>query len=242
VVTKSNVPAGSGLGASSSLLIALSSGLNRLLGNKYSKDDLIQLGANLEAQSIRIPTGKQDYYPAAFGGINCLWFGIDHARVEPLELPPELLDQLNNRLLLTYTGEPRPSAASNWNMLKRYIERTGNTVQQMSAIKRTALAMREALLGGDLDRFARLLAEEWNNRKSLADGVTTPVVDRLVSEAERAGALASKICGAGGGGCMITFVRQGGRDAVIAALGKAGGRVLDFSLDNSGVQVRQSRA
>lgn len=241
VVTKSSVPAGSGLGASSSLLIALSAALNRILGNKYSKDDLIQLGANLEAQSIRIPTGKQDYYPAAFGGVNCLWFGIEHTRVEPLELDDGTMDQLNQRLVLSYTGASRASATSNWNMIKMYIDQVGTTVHQMQGIKATALAMREALLQGNLDAFAELLAKEWENRKLLADGVTTPPIDRLVSSAAKAGALASKVCGAGGGGCMISFVRPGTRDSVVSALENAGAEVLAFAIDTSGVRVRQSR-
>jgi D-glycero-alpha-D-manno-heptose-7-phosphate kinase len=215
--------------------------LNHLLGEKYSKDDLIQLGANLEAQSIRMPTGKQDYYAAAFGGINCIWFGIDHPKVEPLELPAATLDQLSRQLILAYTGESRTSAVSNWNILKRYIDNAGSTAQQMKGIKAAASAMRDALLKGDLKRFGELLEEDWRNHKSLADGVTTPQIERMIAEAEKSGALASKMCGTGGGGCMITLVQEGRRAEVEMALQRSGATILNYAIDMGGVRIRKSR-
>jgi D-glycero-alpha-D-manno-heptose-7-phosphate kinase len=188
-----------------------------------------------------MPTGKQDYYAAAFGGINCIWFGIDHPKVEPLELPPAILEQLSQRLILSYTGEARASATSNWSIIKKYIDNVGSAVRQMKAIKAAALAMRDVLLKGDLKTFGVLLAEDWRNHKSLADGVTTPRIERIIGEAEKAGALASKICGSGGGGCMVTLVHEGCRGQVETALRQAGAAVLDYAIDMTGVRIRKSR-
>jgi len=236
----SSVPKGSGLGGSSSLLISLSAALNELNGGHRTLEDLINLGANLEAQSLRIPTGKQDYYPPAFGGINAIWFNIDGNVLEPLTPGDETLGELEERLVLTYTAESRFSGTSNWNMMKQYIDNVGATVANLRRIKQTAVEMRQAIIERDLDRFAKLLSVEWENRKRLAQGVTTPRIDQLITEAHRRGGIASKICGAGGGGCMITFVQPGSRQDVIAALATLGAEDLPFGIARSGVKVSKN--
>jgi len=236
----SSVPKGSGLGGSSSLLISLSAALNELNGGHRTLEDLINLGANLEAQSLRIPTGKQDYYPPAFGGINAIWFNIDGNVLEPLTPGDETLGELEERLVLTYTAESRFSGTSNWNMMKQYIDNVGATVANLRRIKQTAVEMRQAIIERDLDRFAKLLSVEWENRKRLAQGVTTPRIDQLMAEAHRRGGIASKICGAGGGGCMITFVQPGSRQDVIAALATLGAEDLPFGIARSGVKVSKN--
>ncbi|GAI75381.1 unnamed protein product, partial [marine sediment metagenome] len=190
IYTRNDAPHGSGLGASSSLLIALSGGLRSLNGSNTSDMDLIRYGADLEAQTIRIPTGKQDYYSAIFGGLNAIWFDVGGDRVESLSYNDELLDELQQRLLLFFTGEARFSGATNWDMLKMYIDQDATALESMKAIKRTALAMREAFINADLDAFADLLNEEWENRKGLAEGVTTERIEELMAAAKANGALA----------------------------------------------------
>jgi len=240
VHTHSDAPRGSGLGASSSLLIALSGALRELNGCETADDDLVHYGANLEAQHLRIPTGKQDYYPALFGGLNAIWFGIDGDRVEGLGSNGSLLGALQERLLLFFTGEGHFSGTSNWNMLKMYIDDRGTTVRNMKTIKSTALEMRRAFLDGDLDWFAGLLNQEWENRKCLADGVTTPQIDALMAAGKENGALAGRICGAGGGGCMTMFCKPGAQRAVIAALEDLGAEHIPYSIDTDGLNVRVS--
>ncbi len=238
VTTRNNVPKGSGLGASSSLLISLSSALVRLTGRKLLPEKLIDYGANIEAQSIRVPTGKQDYYPPMYGGFNALWFGIEGVRRKKLKLSRSFRQALRERLVLSFTGESRFSGTSNWNMMKKYIDDSGNTVKKMKQIKQTAVQMHEALLNERLDDFGRLLDQEWANRRQLAEGVTNARIDSVMNAAQKAGVVASKICGAGGGGCMVSFVKPGRHEAVSRALSEAGASVLEYQFRESGVRVR----
>jgi D-glycero-alpha-D-manno-heptose-7-phosphate kinase len=240
VTLRSEAPRGSGLGASSALLMALSSALNEIEGLGLSKDRLIDLGANIEAQVIGIPTGKQDYFPPLFGGVCGIWFDVDGHRLERLSEGNDLISQLNERLILTFTNINRFSGVTNWAMLKRYIEQQGDTVAHMRRIKEVALAMRQSLANGDLDEFAHLLAVEWENRKALAEGVTTPEIDAMIVAAQAAGARASKLCGAGGGGCMITYAEPQDVPAVKEKLAAAGATLIPFRILPEGIRLEVS--
>jgi D-glycero-alpha-D-manno-heptose-7-phosphate kinase len=220
--------------------MALSSALNEIEGLGLSKSQMIDLGANIEAQVIDIPTGKQDYFPPLFGGICSIWFDVDGHQLERLDTDSDLIDRLNERLILTFTNINRFSGATNWAMLKRYVEKQGDTVAHLRGIKEVALAMRQSLLAGDLDAFAHLLAVEWENRKVLAEGVTTPEVDAMIAAAKARGARASKLCGAGGGGCMITYAEPQDVPAVKQALTEAGATVLPFRILAEGIQSQSS--
>jgi len=237
VETRSSAPKGSGLGASSSLLIATSGALNVLNETGLPPERLIDCGANLEAQNIRIPTGKQDYYPPLFGGVNALWFDVGENRVESLLVEERAREALERRLILTFTGISHFSGATNWDMMRNYIDGVGDTRERLAAIKRTALAMRECLLHGDLERFGAVLEEEWRNRRDLAQGVATPETDRMMAAARDAGAIASKLCGAGGGGCMITWAPEGREERVAAALETAGARRIPYRIAREGLNV-----
>lgn len=239
VVSENTAPHGSGLGASSSLLIALSGALNTLKGNPLSKTKMIDFAANIEAQEIKIPTGKQDYYAAMFGGVQAIHFGLLENTSETLLPEENLLQELEQRIILSFTGESRFSGVTNWAMMKRYIEREGDTVERMRAIKRTAEAMRRCLLEADFEGLGAVLREEWENRRGLAEGVSTPHIERLMAAAEAAGAVASKICGAGGGGAMITYVPPQKRATVEQALVEAGAQILPYHIDRQGLVVEE---
>jgi len=239
VSTNNMPPHGSGLGASSSLLIALSGALDRINGTNMDPELFVEYGANVEAQVIAIPTGKQDYLAALYGGVNAFHFGAKGWQRERLIPDEEKLREFEERIVLTFTGETHFSGTNNWNMMKRFIDDAPGSRESMRRIGRTAEKMREALKAFDPDEFGRLLEEEWESRKRLADGVTTAQIDRMVEAARGAGALASKICGAGGGGCMITFVGAGKRDAVEAALEGAGAKVMAFKIAREGLRVRE---
>ena len=240
VTMRSEAPHGSGLGSSSALLMALSSALNRIQNLGLTKDRMIDLGANIEAQVIGIPTGKQDYFPPLFGGICSIWFDVDGHRLERLDDGNNLIDRLNERLILSFTNINRFSGATNWAMLKRYIEHEGDTVVHMRRIKQVAIACRESLAAGDLDEFARLLGREWENRKVLAEDVTTPEIDAMIAAAAANGARASKLCGAGGGGCMITYAEPEDVPAVRQALAHAGATLMPFHIVPEGIRLEIS--
>ena len=240
ITLRSEAPRGSGLGASSALLMALSSALNEIGGLGIGKDRLIDLGANIEAQVIDIPTGKQDYFPPLFGGVCGIWFDVDGHHLERLDQGNAVIDRLNERLILTFTNINRFSGVTNWAMLKRYIEKEGDTVAHMRHIKEVALAMQHSLITEDLDEFARLLAVEWENRKVLAEGVTTLEVDAMIAAARAKGARASKLCGAGGGGCMITYAEPDDVPAVKEALVETGATLMPFQIVLEGISLQIS--
>jgi len=246
VTLRSEAPRGSGLGASSALLMALSSALNEIENLGLSKDRIIDLGANIEAQVIGIPTGKQDYFPPLFGGVCSIWFDVDGHRLERLDEGNDLIVRLNERLILTFTNINRFSGVTNWAILRRYIEKEGDTVAHLRRIKEVARALRQSLVASDrsaersrrsLDEFAHLLAVEWENRKALAEGVTTPEIDAMIAAAEAKGARASKLCGAGGGGCMITYAEPENVPAVREALVEAGATLMPFRIVPEGIRL-----
>jgi len=235
VTVHSQAPAGSGLGASSALLMALSHCLNRITGRGLTPKEIIDVGANIEAQAIGIPTGKQDYFPPTYGGVCSIWFDVDGWRYESLSESNRLIEAMDERLIVSYTNIPHFSSVTNWAMLKRYIEREGDTVAHMREIKAIALAMRDCLVALDLGAFPRLVDAEWKLRKGLANGVTTPQIDAMMAAARDVGALASKICGAGGGGCMITIAEPKRVPAVCKALTAAGAQVMPAHLVHDGL-------
>lgn len=239
VETENRPPKGSGLGASSSLIIAVSGALNELNGLGLDGESIIRYAADLEAQIIRIPTGKQDYYAAYYGGVNAIHWGIRENRVEPLLVGEETIATLERRLILSFTGISHFSGATNWDMVRNYIENTGSTRSALRTINTTAHEMASVLQSVDLDGFARVLDHEWQHRRSLAEGVSTPEIDAMIEATRGAGALASKICGAGGGGCMVTFVEEGAQEAVKEVLVRHGAQPIPFRISREGMQVRR---
>jgi D-glycero-alpha-D-manno-heptose-7-phosphate kinase len=240
VTTENNVKQGSGLGASSSLLMAVLSGLNALTSSDYSLERLIDLAADLEAQCIRVPTGKQDYFAAAFGGVNALWFDVGGCKREPLLLNEVEMHELEERLILSFTGAPRFSGATNWNMIRNYIEDNPGTIAGMRRIKETAMAMRACMRERNWKDLPRILDEEWRNRRTLAEGVTNETVETVMNAALNAGALANKLCGAGGGGCMISCIEPESRTAVEEAITAAGAEVLPFRFVSEGIRLENT--
>lgn len=238
--TKSAAPKGSGLGASSSLLMSMSKALGLFSGRDDSIHDIIMYGAGLEAQNLRIPTGYQDYYGACLGGINGLEFKVDGHNIRTLYPSSEFFKLLNDSMIVSFTGISHFSGTSNWNMLKRYVDQEGDTVKRMEAIEDTAHQMWDALICEDLDKVGKALDREWQNRRGLAEGVTNDRIDSMVLAAKNAGALASKICGAGGGGCMLTLSKPENKEKVIEALRFKGADILDVSIDNEGLKVLEN--
>ena len=237
--TFSSAPKGSGLGASSSLLMSMSAALGRFSGRDDGIDDIIHWGGALEAQNLRIPTGLQDYYGACLGGINGLRFGVDGASISTLHPSDEFSGQLQEAMIVSFTGVSHFSGTNNWNMLKGFIDRQGDVPERMEAIRDIAQEMWEGLLEEDLLAVAKALDAEWQQRCGLAEGVTTAAIDAMMAAARQAGALASKLCGAGGGGCMLTLAAPGRRAEVCAALRGAGAQILEVSLDKTGLSVQE---
>ena len=239
VITNNTAPIGSGIGASSSLLVALSGALDRLNGTRMDPALFVDYGANLEAQVIAIPTGKQDYLAALYGGVNAFHFTVKGWSREALVTDEEKLRVMEDRIVLSFTGESHFSGTNNWMMMKNFMENAPGVRESLTEIGQTAYQMRQALLAFDLEWVGELLDKEWQCRKRLAEGVTTPHIEQMAEGAKEAGGLASKIMGAGGGGCMMTIVKENRRQAVEAALRRTGATIMPFQIDRKGLTVTE---
>ena len=237
ITTDCAAPAGSGLGGSSALGIALASALDRYVERGLAPEALLALTRAIETQVLRIPTGEQDYHPALRGGVLALHYTVEGTRAERLAVD---LEELRRRTVLVYTGVSRSSGVSNWDMLKRHVDGDPVVSKALGGIVRATRVMRTALLAADWEAAGEALAEEWIQRRRLSDKVTTPAIDGLIAAALTAGAAAGKVCGAGGGGCLVLWVRQGKRAAVEERVRRAGGKVLDFRYVETGVGVTES--
>ncbi len=238
LTTDSLAPAGSGLGGSSALNIALCAALDRVTRTGYTAEERITLARNVEAQVIGVPTGEQDYYPATFGGVQAIHFGPEGTRREPLPLNAA---ELNKRFVLCYTGKSRQSAINNWEVMKAHLDGDRRLRRNFDQLAEIAVEMRLALLACNWKRVAELLREEWRRRRRNIPGITTPPIDRLMKIARQKGALAGKVCGAGGGGCAFFLIQPDARGPIERALAEAGARVLPFAVARTGVKVVASK-
>lgn len=232
LTTSCESPAGAGIAGSSALNVAVCAALAEWKGASYEPEALLQVAMNVEAQAINVPTGLQDYRPAMYGGVAAVELGAGGVRRVPLAVDPAELEQ---RIVLCYTGEPHFSGTNNWEITKRHIDGDRHIFDCFERIRDTASEMRDALVAGDWDGVSRAIAKEWDNRKRLAPGVTTPVIEDLIARAMNAGATAAKVCGAGGGGCLFSFGPANRRDAIREALAAGGARVLDYRIERDGL-------
>ncbi|MCU1382636.1 MAG: hypothetical protein JWL71_1333 [Acidobacteria bacterium] len=233
LTTRGESPAGAGIAGSSALTIAVCGALARWTGSPCDPEHLLQVAMNVECQTIRVPTGVQDYRPALFGGIAAIELGVTGVSRAAIAVDPRDLEQ---RIVLAYTGAPRNSGTNNWEITKRHTDGDQHIFDCFERIRDTAVAMRTALERGDFDEVGRQIAIEWDNRKRLAPGVTTATIDGLIARAEAAGATAAKVCGAGGGGCLFCYGPPSARPAIAAALTAGGARLLDYQIETEGLR------
>ena len=234
LTTRSDSPVGAGIAGSSALNIAVCGALNAWSGGHRTADEIFQIAMNVEAQAIDVPTGAQDYRPAYYGGISAVELRVSGVRRVPIALRPE---DLHHRLALAYTNASRNSGINNWDVMKRHIDGDPGVQRSFARIRDIAAAMRTALERRDWPEVGRQVAAEWDNRKQLAPGVTTPEIDAMLAAAQQAGALGGKVCGAGGGGCLFCFGEPEVIPAVKQALAGAGARVLDFTIEAQGLII-----
>ena len=234
LTTDSEAPAGAGIGGSSAMAVAICAALDRFTGAGKSKVDWIHISRDAEAIVIRVPTGTQDHYPPAFGGAAAIELppGGEH-RVE-LRLD---LDELEKRIVVCYTGKPRQHGINNWEVYKAHIDGKKSVVNSIGRISNVAQNLRGALESYNWAEAGRLMREEWSFRKSNLPTISTKTIDRVIERARKNGALAGKVCGAGGGGCVVLLIEPDAREQVGASVKAAGGRILATRIDRQGVQV-----
>ena len=234
--THSDAPPGSGLGASSTLMVALLAVLREWLKLDLSPYDLAELAYRVERVDLQLAGGRQDQYAASFGGFNYIEFDPQGTVVTPLRLRRDTLEELEYRLLLCYMGQTRQSARIIERQTKGYRSGRKGTIQGLHALKAQTAEMKRALLLGHVDGFGELLHQAWLHKKKLAEGISTPHVDRMYEVARREGALGGKMTGAGGGGYFLFLTRFDRRHRVAAALEKLGGQVVPFQFESRGVR------
>jgi D-glycero-alpha-D-manno-heptose-7-phosphate kinase len=238
VESHSEAPAGAGISGSSSLMITCGQAFNKLLGRGYAIEKLREIVQNIESQIIRVPTGPQDYYPAMYGGVGCL--ELSPAGIHRVALKVDL-DDFNTRIVLAYTGVPRNSGINNWEVMKAHIGGDRKVHRNFDTIAAIAVAMRGAVERADWAEAGRLLREEWSHRRRNIPTITTPLIDKLVAAAARAGSRGAKVCGAGGGGCVFFLVEPDAKARVSDLIRREGAEVLDVRVAPRGVAVRVER-
>ena len=236
IVTRNEAPAGSGLGASSALLVALLEGLLELRSEKEDPRNIIDLAVNIETAAIGVPAGKQDHIASVYGGISLIDFGYRHFVRQTVSEGYAAHERLEEMIVLSYTGEGRFSGMNNWEITKGFIDNVGGIRDNLLQIRDVARQVGRTVLSGAWGDLGPLVAQEWRLRRMLAPGVSTPRIESIMAAATAAGSLASKICGAGGGGCMMTLVAPPRRNAVERAVIDAGGEVIPFKIDRMGLR------
>ena len=234
LTTRGESPTGAGIAGSSAMNVAICGALAKYTGASHDSEALLEIAKDVEAQVIKVPTGLQDYRPAMYGGVAAVELQAGQPKRVALDVDPR---ELERRIVLCYTGEPRNSGTNNWEITKRHIDGDAHIYDCFERIRDTAADMREAITRGDWDRTAACVATEWDNRKRLAPGVTTAAIDQLIARATAAGARAAKVCGAGGGGCMFCIAAPEDVAAVRDALADGGARLLDFRIETTGLDV-----
>src|SRR3954465_3995476 len=236
ITTRTDAPRGSGLGGSSALTITLVRALSEIAGEPVQGDDLIALVRDLETRLIRVPAGIQDYYPPVYGGLMAIHLNPGAVVRHQIALP---VDRLADHMLLHYTGVAHFSGTNNWDIYKRQIDGKKKVHKGLDKIAESAIEMEKALESGDMEAAGVALDHEWQNRKALIDGISTPEIESAIAAAIGAGAWAGKVCGAGGGGGTVFLMPPDRRDAVRAALATVPGEVIDAQPVAHGLTVER---
>jgi len=233
----SDAPPGTGLGSSSTVMVALVGLLKEFKKMPLTDYEIANLAYIIERKELGIKGGLQDQYAATFGGFNFIEFLKDRVIVNPLKISQDVINELEHNLLLCYTGRTRISARIIEDQVSKYEHREEETLQAMRNLKRTAIEMKNALLRRRLNEFGELLHYAWENKKRMSDKISNPEIEKMYEEARKAGALGGKISGAGGGGYMLFYCQFEKKHKVAERLKEMGGTIVDLAFDSYGLQT-----
>ena len=234
----SEIPPGTGLGSSASVCVNLLKTLATYLHSPLSKYDLAERAFEIARHTLKRHVGKQDEYAAAFGGLNFITFHADgKTQVEALDLEPQVLHDLQQHLMLFFTG----AAHHSWTILEEQEKSTrdhsGPAVEALHEVRAAAEEMRRVLERGDLGRFGVLLDEAWQAKKRVSNKISNPRIDELYRLAQKHGAAGGKITGAGGGGFLLLYCDPRRQDSVRQAMADQGIQEMAFAFDFQGSHV-----
>jgi D-glycero-alpha-D-manno-heptose-7-phosphate kinase len=237
IVSIADIPAGTGLGSSSSYLVGLLNALHALFQDQAIPQKLAEEACHIELEVLKKPIGKQDQYMAAFGGLTTLDIKPDgRVCVTRLQLDVDLVEALEHNILMFYTNELRDATA----ILKKQDDATRaknrSVVNSLCEIKEIGLEIRDAISKGNLRRFGELLDVHWQSKKRLSEGISNPQIDAWYELAKQNGAIGGKISGAGGGGFLMLYCEEN-KTRLRRAMREAGLRELKFRFDFEGSKV-----
>ncbi len=238
LVTFCDAPAGSGLGSSSTLVVAMLSAFTELLNLPLDDYELAQLAYRIERVDCGLQGGRQDQYSATFGGFNFMeFYAEDRAVVNPLRIKPWIISELEASLILFFTGVSRESGKIIDDQRSNVSAGLATTIEAMHGLKREATVMKECLLKGDFQGIVQSMRLGWESKKRSARTVSNPLIDAIYDAALASGALAGKVSGAGGGGFMMFLVRPERRMDVIRELGRFDGQLSNCHFTTHGWQA-----
>jgi D-glycero-alpha-D-manno-heptose-7-phosphate kinase len=233
----SDAPPGSGLGSSSTLVVALIGLFKHWLRLPLTDYEIAELAYQIERKDLGIKGGMQDQYAAAFGGFNFIEFLGSTVVVNPLSVDLDSLNELEYNLLLVYTGHARVSDHILDRQIQSYVQEQGGVMAALDHLKAITVEMKKCLLKGRLNEFGALLDEEWRNKKQLDAEISNPRIDELYQAACREGALGGKLAGAGAGGYLLLYCQFDRKHRVAATLEKMGGQAVEFGFEPRGLQT-----
>lgn len=233
-----DAPAGSGLGTSSTLVVAVLGAFAEWLKLPLGEYDMAHLAYMIEREDLKQAGGKQDQYAATFGGVNFMeFYNNDKVIVNPLRIKEKYLDELENNLVLYYTSTSRLSSSIISEQQKNVNEKKEASIEAMHHLKEQAVMMKEALLRGTIDKIGDILDYGFQHKKNMAKGISNSQLDDIYEAAKRAGASGGKISGAGGGGFMIFYCPGNNRYNVVEALQAFGGQVKRYHFTHNGINT-----
>lgn len=236
LTTYVDAPSGSGLGTSSTLVVAIVGAFTEWLKLPLGEYDIANLAYEIERKDLKMEGGRQDQYAATFGGVNFMEFYADEkVIVNPLRIPQHYCSELENNLLLYYTGTSRISSEIIKKQTINVLANKSATMEATHKVKEQAIKMKEALLTGKLDEIGQILDFGWQAKKNMAEGITNPEIDEIHKTVMKAGASGAKISGAGGGGFMLIYCPGNIRHDVIKSLNKFKGRIRRYFFTRSGL-------
>lgn len=236
LTTYVDAPPGSGLGTSSTLVVAVLGAFAEWLKLPLGEYDIAHLAYSIEREDLQQAGGKQDQYAATFGGVNFMeFYEGNKVIVNPLRIKDIYLHELENNLVLFYTSTSRFSSSIISEQQKNVTDKKEASIEAMHHLKEQSIMMKEALLRGTIDRIGEILDFGFQYKKKMAENITNPLLDEIYTAARNAGASGGKISGAGGGGFMIFYCPRNTRFSVVEALSRFGGDVKRYSFIQQGV-------
>ncbi|MBW7952028.1 MAG: dehydrogenase [Chitinophagaceae bacterium] len=233
-----DAPAGSGLGTSSTLVVAIIGAFVEMLKLPLGDYDIAHYAYEIERNDLKLAGGKQDQYAATFGGVNFMeFYDNDKVIVNPLRIRAEYLSELENNLVLYFTATSRESATIIKEQQKNVVNKNEKSIEAMHQLKEQAKMMKEALLKGNLNEFGRILDFGFQQKRKMANNISNTNIENIYEAAKKAGATGGKISGAGGGGFMIFYCPANTRYNVIETLNTFGGEVKSYSLTKNGLRT-----